>query len=143
MRRLFALLLFQQHNLHMLHWKASGKNFQKTHEFIDEMYNEMIKHLDTVAEIMLQHDYMPLTFPEVYEELANNDKEFFVISPNNNYSDEEVFKILQVIFRNIIDEIQEVKNEGELPDYHKSELDTLQSYYSLKANYLFKQRLND
>jgi len=139
MKNLLALLMFQTHNIHILHWKTVGDGFQPNHEYLDGLYSEMNSHIDLIAEMMLQRDENPITYQEMLE--IANEKGWVILYPNEYYDEPSTFTHAQQIFEMVISEINTQFNDDTICRVHKSELETMQSWYMLKARYLFKNRL--
>ena len=45
--------------LHVIHWNVVGTNFQRVHEFTEELYDEMFEKFDTIAEFYRMKDEFP------------------------------------------------------------------------------------
>ena len=45
--------------LHVIHWNVVGTNFQRVHEFTEELYDEMFEKFDTIAELYRMKDEFP------------------------------------------------------------------------------------
>ncbi len=139
MKNLLALLMYHTHNIHILHWKTMGNGFQPNHEYLDGLYQEMNGHIDLIAEMMLQRGEDPISYQEMLE-LAR-DKEWHTVQPNQYYDEPSTFTHAQEIFEAIIGSIDRLYQNDTINRAHVSELETMQSWYMLKARYLFKNRL--
>lgn len=45
--------------LHVIHWNVVGTNFQRVHEFTEELYDDMFEKFDTIAELYRMKDEFP------------------------------------------------------------------------------------
>ena len=56
MHRLISALIVYHHNIKMLHWTCTGKEFDATHEYLDDMAKQLYEYTDVIAEIMMSKD---------------------------------------------------------------------------------------
>lgn len=138
MKELLALLMYHSHNVHILHWKTTGLNFQKVHEMMDELYAEMLTHVDLIAEMMLQMDQDPLSFQEMISIIEDLDSEN--INPNISYDEANTFKKVISIFDEIIKHIDRIY-ESEIPRAMVGQIEEMQSWYMLRSKYLLPRTL--
>lgn len=138
---LSALLIFHTHNIHMLHWKVCGANFQKNHEFLDGLYSEMLGHIDLLVEIGMQYpDYTPPTLQEALELLdGDGENNHMLIESGISYEGDAAFDCVKKIFEEILKQFDAAYEE--LLKYHQAEIDVLQSWYSKNSRYLIQRRL--
>jgi starvation-inducible DNA-binding protein len=47
--------------LHNVHWNVVGNQFLRVHTFTEEVYDEMFKNYDEVAELLKMKNIMPLS----------------------------------------------------------------------------------
>lgn len=141
MRHLFSLILFHQHNIHILHWKTCGRGFGFAHKEADAIYAQTVADLDAVGEIMMQYETNPVSYKEMLDILINDEHEHVSVNPTLNYAGDETYILMQKICDDICTDIQRVLDTEKLMGCHKSKLEDLQSFYSLQAKYLIKQRL--
>lgn len=57
--------------LHNIHWNVVGKQFMRIHNFTEEIYDELFKDFDEVAELLKMKKTMPLSTMAEYLEKAN------------------------------------------------------------------------
>ena len=50
---LLSILRAQQIHYHLLHWLASGENFQSDHKLFKDIYSALDKDIDSLAELMV------------------------------------------------------------------------------------------
>lgn len=56
---------------HLYHWNVKGLNFSQLHDFYEELYDELYKSVDDIAEVMRTRGVFPSgTFTE-YSELSH------------------------------------------------------------------------
>lgn len=134
---LLALLMYHSHNIHILHWKTFGPGFQPNHEYLDELYGEMIKHIDLVAEIILQRGENPISYKTMLEYVEGS----IEIKPNMSYDEAATFGPVIKMFEEISSEIDRVYKTNDLERAHSSELETIQSWYKLRYLYLIPRKL--
>lgn len=139
MKNLLALLMYHTHNIHILHWKIAGIGFQSNHEYLDGLYQEMNGQIDLIAEMMLQRNEDPITYQEMLE--ISKDREWKTIQPNQYYDEVAAFSHVQEMFEDISNNIERLYQDDSISKAHIAELETMQSWYTLRAGYLFKNRL--
>lgn len=142
MRGLFAMLLCYRHNLHMLHWKATGKRFDKIHSICDDYVSKFNTFIDEIAEIMLSIDINPLTMDEAIQVLNNNEKTFLLVESNHDYDYKEAFKAIDVMFTDLYTQYCIVSRAGEFSDI-SSKLDEHKYWLRIEGFYKNKKRLDD
>lgn len=142
MKKLLAYIMFYSHNIHILHWKVVGEEFQANHEHFDEYYKSMIDHIDLVAEMMLQLDQNPIDYP-IMLDIVNTAGKIVDVDVYRTYSGKEAFVIINEMYLHILGLIESLhENMGnELPNSIKSTLDEIESWYRIRAKYLIPSRL--
>ncbi len=141
MEKLLALIMNHTHNVHILHWKTTGPGFQENHEYLDELYEEMTKQIDVVAEIMLQRNENPLSYHGMMEILVTLDEPASLVNPTQSYDGDMTFKLVIDIFNQIIECINNLYEDNSIDRVHQSQLEEIQSWYMLRAKYLLPKRL--
>lgn len=137
MKELLATLMLHSHNIHILHWKTSGPGFQPNHEYLDEVYGEILKHIDLVAEIMLQRGENPISYSDMLDLTSHR----IVVDPTYHYDESSTFKRVLDIFVEISTEIDKLYEITNLDRVHAAEFETIQSWYKLRYLYLIPQRI--
>ncbi len=138
--KLLSLLIVHSHNVHVLHWKIAGPAFQPDHEFLGGLYDTMYDHIDVIGEMGLQYGENPVTLKGALEMLENSENKHVLIMADSDYSSEETFKFVITIFNEILAEMDSVLKDEGVSRAHKADIETLQSWYSLRSNYLLPRR---
>lgn len=94
--------------LHNIHWNVVGNQFLRVHTFTEEIYDEMFKAYDEVAELLKMKKVMPLSTMAEYLEKASIKeiaaKDFSVKESLNIVKEDlEAMKKLATDIRNIAD----------------------------------------
>lgn len=137
LKYLLVTLLKEQYNLRILHWMAKGKGFNTNHLVVDDYISKFSEYIDKVAELML-----------IQDEKIPSDNEVDVIAKQlkirkllvRNYDSETIYKVINNIFNNIINIIKEC--DKEYPSFITSELDSIEYWFQLEANYKNKQKMS-
>lgn len=138
---LLAALQKQQYNLRILHWKATGLDFETTHAAILDGYIDQFgDYIDKVAEMMLMCGEEIPTSREI-DELASKDERIGMSLKVIDYESEEIYMILDKIFMDIISIIKSCSSGNKYPSYICSELDSIEYWFSLEGKYKNKKRL--
>lgn len=108
--------------LHNIHWNVVGEQFLKVHNFTEEIYDELFKNLDEVAELLKMKDIMPLSTTAEYLEKGTiqeiKAKDFSVReSLEIMKKDLELMKDLAVNIRNTADEAGDFETVAMFEDY--------------------------
>jgi DNA-binding ferritin-like protein len=139
-KKLLAMVIYYKHNIQILHWKVGGLNFQENHEELGELYDEMSKHIDAIAELGLQCGENPISLQETLSILNEDSHEYVVVNPTLNYIGEDSFKCVLTMFKEIMNEIEGICKKSELSEAQRNDLGGLSSWYSLRVNYLIPRR---
>lgn len=140
LKKLLAMVIYYNHNIKVLHWKVCGKFFQENHEFLGELYGEMNNHIDSVAELGLQCGENPISLQETLSILNEDSHEYVVVNPTLNYNEDDAFKAVLSMFKEIVSEIEAICKNNEMSEAQRNDLAALSSWYSLRANYLIPRR---
>lgn len=94
--------------LHNVHWNVVGNQFLRVHTFTEEIYDEMFKAYDEVAELLKMKNVLPLSTMAEYIEKASikeiNAKDFSVKESLTIVKDDmEAMKKLATDIRNTAD----------------------------------------
>lgn len=144
LKTFLSVLLVYRSNFHVLHWMVKGKNFFKLHDKAAEYYEEILKDVDIVAEMILRRDGSIVNYEEALEVIKEDENhEFLLVDSNTTYGVKE-FKenatkmlndILQCLEELLATEyIQDPKNVG-----IKATLEGMHDKYDLQVNYLLKR----
>lgn len=137
---LLVALIKQQYNLRILHWKATGLDFETTHkEILDDYIDQFGEYIDKVAEMMILCGEEIPTSREI-DEIALSDEKIGMNLKVIDYESQEIYMILDKIFMDIISIIKACSNST-YPSYICSELDSIEYWFSIEGKYKNKQRL--
>ncbi|WIV11786.1 DNA starvation/stationary phase protection protein [Proteiniborus sp. MB09-C3] len=108
--------------LHNIHWNVVGGKFMEVHNFTEEIYDELFKNLDEVAELLKMKNIMPLSTIAEYLEKATvqeiKAKDFTVKeSLEVIKKDMELMKELATDIRNTADEEGDFETVAIFEDY--------------------------
>ncbi len=108
--------------LHNIHWNVVGLQFLKIHNFTEEVYDELFKNFDEVAELLKMKDIMPLSTTAEYLEKTTiqevKAKDFSVKeSLEIIREDMKLMKDLAVNIRNTADEEGDFETVAMFEDY--------------------------
>ena len=108
--------------LHNVHWNVVGNQFLKVHTFTEEIYDEMFKNYDEVAELLKMKDIMPLSTMAEYLEKASikevQAKDFSVKESLNIVKEDlESMKNLAIEIRNEADGEGDFETVAMFEDY--------------------------
>lgn len=139
---LFSALILYRHNIHILHWKCCGKDFDSTHRLMDEYLYRFTTMIDSIGEIVLQLGENPLCLCSVMKNLdENNDVEFMCIEGDENYESETVYRHIAFMFKGLIEIIDSIEEDKELPSDVISVLDSHKEWLRLERDYKNIQRV--
>lgn len=95
--------------LHNIHWNVEGKQFQRIHNFTEEIYDDLFEKYDEIAEMLKMKEEAPLVTMKDYLENASveeSSKDVFSVkdSLETVKNDLELMKKLATEIRNEADE---------------------------------------
>lgn len=143
MKKLFAALVWYRHNLHMLHWKTTGKDFDKAHGLCDDYVSKFNGFIDEIAEMMLSLGENPMTLQECIETLDSSNKKFITVESSKDYDSEDIHHAIDVIFESIMNIYDELAEKSEIPSDCISKLDEHRYWFRIEKNYKNKRRCKD
>lgn len=143
-QKLFSALIIFRHNMQILHWKATGKDFDAVHRLCDEYTASLGVITDEITELMMEVGINPLGIPEVIE-LARDDDEFkyICLDADKLYSSKDVYKYIDIMFSSLCDMYIEIHSIDDLRDDICGKLEEHMKWLSLELNYKNKRRLDD
>ena len=108
--------------LHNVHWNVVGNQFLRVHTFTEEVYDEMFKNYDEVAELLKMKNIMPLSTMAEYLEKASikevQAKDFSVKESLNIVKEDlESMKNLAIEIRNEADSEGDFETVAMFEDY--------------------------
>lgn len=71
LNRYLADLSVEYVKLHNLHWNVIGVNFKAVHEYLEELYNNINKSYDEIAELLKIHNEVPSASIKEYLSLTD------------------------------------------------------------------------
>ena len=108
------------------HWNAQGKDFFRTHEKLEELYNEVNESIDEIAEHILILGGQPLGRVKDYLEISKIKE-----AENKKVKSDEIYSNLITDYETLLRKATEIKDESEKEnDYATSALidDYISSY---------------
>ena len=146
-RIFLSVLIIYQHNFRILHWKASGNNFNMIHEWADTYYNTLNTYIDKIAEISMRLNQNPVNYKEAAELLESySDHDFTLLDANDDYYIDCFTSCCDVMFADILKCIEELLQSSELEDIKnvgiKSDLESMYSEIDLQYRYINARRKN-
>lgn len=100
------------------HWNAQGKDFFRTHEKLEELYDEVNESIDEIAEHILILGGQPLGTLKDYLAIATIQE-----AENKKVKSDEIYKNLITDFETLLKKATEIKEEADKEnDYATSAL---------------------
>ena len=100
------------------HWNAQGKDFFRTHEKLEELYNEVNKSIDEIAEHILIIGGQPLGTLKDYLATSTIQE-----AENKKVKSDEIYRNLITDFETLLKKSTEIKEEADKQnDYATSAL---------------------
>lgn len=108
--------------LHNVHWNVEGNQFQKIHNFTEEIYDELFEKYDETAELLKMKEESPLVTMKDYLEnasLEESSKDVFSIRDSVELvkEDLELMKKLATEIRNEADEENDFETVAMFEDH--------------------------
>ena len=138
---LLALLVVYQHNLKVLHWKVSGKDFDNKHKILSDYYDKFDEFIDQVAELGMEINIEPLSFNAVHSLCNEMSESVIMCHANQDYEGKDALKIVGSMFDQLIANIDKCQQDKDLPSDILSDLDSIKAYLRLESHYKNKRRL--
>ena len=138
---LFSVVMCYRHNIHMLHWKVAGKDFDTTHKILDNYVSKFNLFVDEIAEMLLSIGGNPLTIQECMNVLVPSDKHILLIESKANYTSDEAYKALDIMFNDLYNIYSEITSTCEYTDC-ASKLDEHKYWLRVEGLYKNKKRLS-
>ena len=144
-RIFLSVLIIYQHNFRILHWKASGHNFNMIHEWADSYYSRLNDYIDKVAEIAMRLNQQPVDYKEAAELLESyKDHDFTMLEADSDYFIDCFIECSDTMFKDILTCIEELLKSSELEDIKnvgiKADLETMYSEIDLQYRYINERR---
>lgn len=90
------------------HWNAQGKDFFRTHEKLEELYDEVNESIDEIAEHILILGGQPLGTLKDYLAIATIQE-----AENKKVKSDEIYKNLITDFETLLKKATEIKEEAD------------------------------
>ena len=108
--------------LHSIHWNVEGEQFQRIHNFTEEIYDDLFVKYDEVAELLKMKEERPLVTMKDYLENASieeSTKDVFSVRESVELvkKDLEAMKELATEIRNEADEENDFETVAMFEDY--------------------------
>ena len=145
LQKLFAMSVCYRHNLHMLHWKVKGPEFDCVHKLLDDYVGKFNEFIDEIAEMLLSFDSYPLTLQECLDLLSKDSDDVLVVESDEDYDSEEVFKAIGIMFDGLYNLYTEIRQDKSTDEYSEcgGKLDEHKYWLRLENNYKNKRRMKD
>lgn len=101
-RKLLPTLILYQHNLHVLHWKLRGVDFDPVHSLLGEYYETLAGFVDEVGEISLMLGIEPMGLKESIDFLLELPEEFEELKGSESFSSLDCFSKINNYFTQLI-----------------------------------------
>ena len=139
--KIFASLIVYRHNLHILHWKISGHNFEDMHKLLDDYVSKFNSFIDEIGEMMLSLNCNPLALSDCIHILENDEEYFLMLDPSEDYDMEDALSAMDKMFTDMMVMYMTLYKEVELPDDCKSKLDEHRYWFRIENSYKNKRRM--
>lgn len=144
LQNLFAVLNTYRHNIHMLHWKIVGEDFDCTHRLFDSYVGQFNTFIDEVAEMILSLNGNPLTIQECIDVITHLDKEILVLESDEDYDNEKAFKAIAIMFESLYDMYTHIsRSMSEDLSECAGKLDEHKYWLRIEGKYKNKKRMKD
>ena len=140
-KTLFAVLVLYRHNMQVLHWNATGKQFDRVHKICDEYTEKLGECIDSIAEKLIMCGERPLSYEEVLTQVKEDEKEFVMLTTDVQYCFACAFSAINDMFETLIKLYNEVLTTVELPTGMKSSLESELEWFELEKCYKNEKRL--
>lgn len=141
-KQLFSTLVLYRHNIHILHWKCHGRDFEAVHMHMDTYLDRFNEFIDDIGEIMMELDMNPLCLCSCMKELeGDQDKKHVCIDADADYDSVMVYRFIESMFCELMDMYKHISYDAAIPSDVKSILDEHSQWLRLETNYKNKRRL--
>ena len=138
---LFSALVMNRHNIHVLHWKCCGTDFEDVHTLMDSYLDKFNSLIDGIGEIMMELNINPLCLCSIIKNLEEDDEEYICISGDINYTSEKVFEHIATMFKRLIHLYEDIIEDEDIPSDIVSVLDEHKQWLRLERDYKNIQRV--
>lgn len=138
---LFAVLVWYRHNLHMLHWKVVGKDFDTIHSMLDDYVSKFNTFIDEIAEMLLSMGSNPLTMSEITSMLSSSDCRILTVESDSDYKSKEVFNAIDMMFGELWIIYNDISKD--CPSDCVSKLDEHRYWLRVECQYKNRRRIDD
>lgn len=147
LKTLLSVLLVYRSNFHVLHWMSNGKEFFTMHAKAEEYCDQILKDVDTVAEMVLRTEDSIVNYKEALEIIEHEEHHEFLLIESDKLFDIDDFRKHSIrMFKDILSCIEDVLSTDVIKNPKnvgiKSSLEGMHDKYDLQCRYLLK-RFND
>lgn len=139
-KQLFSTLILYRHNIHILHWKCCGNDFEAVHTHMDKYLDKFNGLIDGIGELMMELGLDPLCLCSCMKELeAEEDKKHMCVDGDANYTSALVYGYIDTMFHDLMDLYKKISYDAAIPSDVKSILDEHIQWLRLEAEYKLKR----
>ena len=142
LQKLFAVLVCYRHNLHMLHWKVIGLDFDCVHKLLDDYVSKFNDFIDEIGEMILSLGGNPLTLHECVDLVVKSDMHILNVESHESYTVVESFRAVGAMFATLMTSYEMLQHEDSLPSECKSKLDEHLYWLRIECRYKNNSRLS-
>lgn len=138
---LLAVLMIYSDNMRVLHWKCCGVDFEPYHELTANYYSKLNDITDEIAEMGMQLGTNPITVLDAKDIITSIDENVLALSAIETYPNTKVLEHIDYMYKHLMTMTTVLRNTDGMPEYLKSELDTIIAYFSKEVLYKNTKRL--
>ena len=103
LKLLNAVMRLHESNIRNLHWNSAGEEFNDAHKEITTEYYELLSdNVDKTAELLAMFGINAPNYIEVIQTIKESGSDYMLVNSNKLYNREEIIKIMDDIFNDII-----------------------------------------
>lgn len=134
---LFSALVVNRHNMCMLHWGTTGRDFDTYHELANEYCEQFAEFTDDVAEIILMTSNTLPTLSKCITNLNDSDGAFVMLGENKQlFTSEDFLNHVTQIFTQLLKLYDDVMED--VPGDIESKLH--EHYYWIRKELQYKSK---
>lgn len=141
LQTLLSCLILYKHNVHILHWKLKGLDFDPVHGLIGDYYSSMEGFIDDVAECSMQIGCEPVTLQQALNILENDSDNSFISLEIQDYSSSECFEKIKIMFDQLIELYDKIYQNKDIPDSIINLLQEQQQWFRKEGHYKNRRRI--
>ena len=140
LQELFSMLICYRHNLHMMHWKTYGPDFDTVHKLLDDYVDKFNTFVDEIAEMLLSLGGNPLTLQEVIELVTMSDRKILYSASSDNYTADNVYHSIRIMFEELYYRYSDISKNCEFGEC-VSKMDEHKYWLRIESRYKNIRRL--